>query len=110
MELVRVGLSHFRGTVLDLIEVDFEFDVDQSGAVVGGRSSFGFNVDETFERMSVPVLTQAARARHPISAHQPHRPLERRTPTHHRQLDAGPIKVDGQRRSRLRPERELPIA
>lgn len=44
--LVPVGPGRFRGTALDLIEVEFEFDVDESGAVMGGRASFGFNADE----------------------------------------------------------------
>lgn len=53
MQLVPVGPSRFRGIVLGLIEVDFEFDVDEGGAAAGGRTSFGFTVDE-FVRVTGP--------------------------------------------------------
>ncbi len=51
MQLDPVGPSHFRGTALGLIEVDFWFDIGADGAAVGGRSSFGFTVDE-FSRVA----------------------------------------------------------
>jgi hypothetical protein len=53
MQLVPVGPSRFRGTALGLIEVDFEFDVDEDGAATGGRTSFGFTVDD-FVRVTRP--------------------------------------------------------
>lgn len=46
MQLDGVGPLRFRGAALGLIEVDFAFELDASGAAVGGRSTFGFASEE----------------------------------------------------------------
>ena len=45
MELVPVTPSWFRGTVLDMIDVDFFFDVTADGQVARGRTAYGFRND-----------------------------------------------------------------
>ena len=49
MELVPVTPSWFRGTVLNLIDVDFFFDVTSDAQVTGGRTAYAFR-DDPFVR------------------------------------------------------------
>jgi hypothetical protein len=46
LQLAPVSPSRFRGTAQGLIEVDFAFDIGADGTALGGRTSFGFTVDE----------------------------------------------------------------
>ena len=45
IELMPVTATWFRGTILDLIDVDFFFDVTVEGQVTGGRTVYGFRSD-----------------------------------------------------------------
>jgi CubicO group peptidase (beta-lactamase class C family) len=50
MRMIPLGDTRFRATALDLIDVRFNFDVDDRGVVRGLRAAWGFN-DTTFERV-----------------------------------------------------------
>jgi len=45
MDLVTTGLFGFRGTVQNLIDVEFVFDVNDNGEVQGGCTSYAFTKD-----------------------------------------------------------------
>ena len=51
IELVPVTSTWFRGTILDLIDVDFFFDVSAADQVTGGRTAYGFNGSAPFVRV-----------------------------------------------------------
>ncbi|MEE9131952.1 MAG: serine hydrolase [Gemmatimonadota bacterium] len=50
LELVPLSANHFYGTVLDLVDVHFLFDVSEDGKVDGFRSSYSFS-DEQFSKV-----------------------------------------------------------
>jgi hypothetical protein len=50
MMIEPVGEARFRGYVEGLLEVYFEFDLDEEGIAVGGRATFGFT-DDVIERI-----------------------------------------------------------
>ncbi len=50
MTIEPVGEARFRGYVEGLLEVYFEFDLDEEGVAQGGRATFGFT-DDVIERI-----------------------------------------------------------
>ena len=50
MMIEPVGEARFRGYVEGLLEVYFEFNLDEEGVAVGGRATFGFT-DDVIERI-----------------------------------------------------------
>jgi CubicO group peptidase (beta-lactamase class C family) len=45
MYLVPISRTRFRGTVQDLIDIEFVFDITDNGKVQGGYTSYFFNID-----------------------------------------------------------------